>query len=117
MNRRGMTLPLVVTPALRSSSVFRTGWRVHAPSGPARMVRARGFASGLGGALVVDAGELLARERLDRVHDHVGDLAPGAPGRHAGVPAREGERFTEPHRHVSEPRQPAADRLEVLGAD
>jgi len=37
----------------------------------------------LGGAVVVDAGRLLAGERLDGGHDLVGDLAPRPAERHA----------------------------------
>ncbi len=45
-------------------------------------------ASGLGRALVVDAGLLLAAEHGDRAHDPVGDLASRAPDRQPVVVAR-----------------------------
>ena len=47
------------------------------------------------GPLVVDAGRLLAGERLDRGHDLVGDLAAGAAERDAVAAAGEVERLAE----------------------
>ena len=76
----------------------------------------RGGSLGLGGALVVDAGELLAGQAPDGGHDPVGELAARATAGDVVVLPRDADRLAEAHRHLRPARPVGADRLDVLGA-
>src|SRR5690606_35801043 len=67
--------------------------------------------------LVVVGGHLLlAGQRLDRRHDLVGDLTPGATEGDAVVAAREVQGLPEGDGDPGPAGKPCADRLDVLGA-
>ena len=77
---------------------------------------ARRAGSGVRRPFVVDPGLFLARQISDRVHDAVGELAPGPAGGDTVVLPRDVDRLAEAHRDLGRARAVGADRLHLGGA-
>src|SRR4051794_41148200 len=70
--------------------------------------------SAVGGAVVVDAGLLLAGQLLDRRHHPVGDLSACTAGGDAVVLPAYDDRLAEADRHADQPWPVGPDRLQAV---